>query len=647
MRFPHYDIFFIPILISLLITPLVIKFATRVGALDQPNERKVHRYPIPRLGGIAIYISFCLSLIVSVNLYPTLHAFQQMDPHRVVMLVASLTLVLALGIWDDLRPLSPGRKLIGQCLAATIVYLAGFRISVVTQPLSADLFNLGILDFPVTLLWIVGVTNAFNLIDGLDGLASGVACIVSLTIFTISFMKGDLATATMALVLGGSVLGFLRYNFNKARIFLGDSGSLFLGFTLAILSIQSSTKGSAAFSLIVPFLALGLPIMDTFLSMTRRLLRSVFPGEGKSESAMKKMLSIFLPDRGHIHHQLVARGLSHRNVVLLLYMVSCLFGLCALAITLSNDFTASAIMIAIGIATFIGVRQLQYREMAVLRNGALLPLYEWPLMSSTAFQGFLDLAFVVCSFCIAFLLAGETEMFFRIDLPFARTLALVSVLQISVISLSGLHKATFRQLAMGDLLKVLKTCAAAAIVSWVGLTLSPQSWHSYNANVIILDFYVLLSLVLGSRISFHILNYLSRVEKQNGGRKVLIYGAHPKGMAIVQTILNDDHIHLKPVGFLDEDPRLEGKRLSGYPIFGGHWKLPRLLRKMTINEIILAEDNVHPEIMQRMVDATRGHGIAIRTFRVSLEDIREENDVTSPLQAEFAFIKPRPSSSRP
>jgi FlaA1/EpsC-like NDP-sugar epimerase len=268
-------------------------------------------------------------------------------------------------------------------------------------------------------------------------------------------------------------------------------------------------------------------------------------------------------------------------------------------------------------------------------------------MYSNAFQGFMDLAFIVGSFCVAFLLAGETEMLFHIDMPFARTLVLVSVIQLAVFSLSGLHKSTFRQLAMGDLLKVLKTCAAAAIVSWIGVLLSPQSWHSYNANVIILDFYVLLSLVLGSRVSFHILNYLSRVEKQNGGRHVLIYGAHPKGMAIVQTILNDDHIHLKPMGFLDEDPRLEGKRLNGYPIFGGHWKLPRLLRKMTINEIILAEDSVHPEIMQRMIEATRGHGIIIRTFKVSLEDIHEEHDRTPALQEEFAFIKQQPTTSRP
>jgi len=387
--------------------------------------------------------------------------------------------------------------------------------------------------------------------------------------------------------------------------------------------------------------------MDTLLSMTRRFLRSIFSGEGKSETAMKKMLSMFLPDRGHIHHQLVARGMSHRTVVLLLYLVSCTFGLCALAISMSNDFTASSIMIAIGIATFIGVRQLQYREMAVLRNGSLLPLYERPLMYSTSFQGILDLAFIVCSFCIAFMLAGETEMFFRVDMPFARTLALVSVIQMAVISLSGLHRVTFRQIAMGDLLKVAKTCAAAAIISWVGVALSPQSWHSYNTNVIILDFYLLLTLVLGSRISFHILNYLSRVEKQNGGRHVLIYGAHTKGLAIIQTILNDDHVHLKPVGFLDEDPKLEGKGLNGYPIFGGHWKLPRLLRKMNIDEIILADDSVHPEILQRMVDATRGRGIIIRTFKVSLEDIREEEDATAPFQEEFAFIKTRTTPLRP
>ncbi len=194
------------------------------------------------LGGLAIYASFFLSLVLYIFIDPALHPFSSMHLHTGVMLAVSLTLVLILGIWDDLRQLTPGLKFFFQCLAAAIVYFAGFRISFITHPFNQSILDLGIFTFPATILWIVGITNAFNLIDGLDGLASGVAFIVSLTICMISFMKQDMATAMTALLLAGAVLGFLRYNFNGAKIFLGDSGSLFLGFALAILSMQSSTK---------------------------------------------------------------------------------------------------------------------------------------------------------------------------------------------------------------------------------------------------------------------------------------------------------------------------------------------------------------------------------------------------------------------
>src|SRR5689334_4906029 len=268
MIYQLYVMFVIPLVLSLILTPLVIRLAKRIGAIDQPNERKVHKFPIPRLGGVAIYASFLLSLVLYFYINPALRPFSLMEPHTGVMLAASLTLVVILGIWDDVRQLTPGKKFFFQFLAAAMVYAAGFRISSITHPFSANLLHLGWFDFPATILWIVLITNAFNLIDGLDGLASGVAFIVSLTICTISFIQGDLATAMLALLLAGSVLGFLRYNFNGARIFLGDSGSLFLGFSLAILSMVSSTKGSTAFSMMVPMLALGLPIMDMMLSMT-------------------------------------------------------------------------------------------------------------------------------------------------------------------------------------------------------------------------------------------------------------------------------------------------------------------------------------------------------------------------------------------
>jgi UDP-GlcNAc:undecaprenyl-phosphate GlcNAc-1-phosphate transferase len=638
MTYQFYIIFMIPLVLALAITPAVIWFAIKIGALDQPNERKVHKYPIPRLGGVAIYISFCLSLLLSLFLDPRLHVFSIMDSHNAVMLVLSLTIVLMLGILDDLRPLRPSHKFLGQFIAATIVYAAGFRISSITHPWGSNVLNLSILDYPATILWIVGITNAFNLIDGLDGLASGVAFIVSLTICAVSFLKGAPVTAMIALILGGAILGFLPYNFNKARIFLGDSGSLFIGFTLAILSMQSSTKGSTAFSLIVPVLALGLPIMDTLLSMTRRLLRSLFPSSPKRESIFQKIFTMFLPDRGHIHHQLVARGLSHRTVVILLYIVSCVFGIGALGVTMSNNIATSWILVTIGIATFIGVSQLRYREMAVLKNGVLLPIYEWPLMNSSFFHGFLDLGFIVSAYCAAYFFTIRTGMAVGFEKPFFKSLIIIGGIQLAVFHFGGMYKGTFRRLGIGDLLLIVKTTTIAVILAWIVLAFMPRSWGVYHATLVVLDFYFLLSLVIGARVSFHILNFLSRREKQNGEKRVLIYGADLKGTFILQQILNDDSLHLNPVGFLDEDPKLEGKHLNGYPIFGGHWKLWKVLRGVHIDELIIANDCIAPEILNRLLKIARGRGITVRMYKVRLEEIQMSPKELPDLQETFAFV---------
>ncbi len=629
--------FVAPLLIALAITPAVIWFATRIGALDQPNERKVHTAPTPRLGGIAIYISFCISILLTFYFEPRQQVIAALDPHAAVMLVLSLTLVLMLGVWDDLQPLKPGRKFLGQVIAASIVYLAGFRISSITHPFGPETLQLSFLDYPATILWIVGITNAFNLIDGLDGLASGVALIVSLTIFTISYLKGITMSAMMALTIGGAVLGFLPYNFNRARIFLGDSGSLFLGFTLAILSIQSSTKGSTAFSLIVPMLALGLPIMDTLLSMARRLLRSLVHDSGKRESFIQRFVVMFLPDRGHIHHQLIARGFSHRTAVLVLYVVSCVFGLGAFMVTVSNDPTTSGILIAIGIATFIGVSQLRYKEMAVLRNGVLLPLYEWPLMGSSLFQSFLDLAFVVISYTVAYKLTINTGISLRIDHPFIRTLTVLAGIQLSVFSLSGLYKSAYRQFGIADLIKIVKSATIALLISWVVLKVLPKSWSAFNLTLIVLQYYFILTLVTGARVSFHILNFLSRQEKKNGERKVIIYGADMKGNSLLQQIINDDALHLDPVGFLDEDPLLEGKRLNGYPVFGGHWKFSRLAREKKVHELIITDDGIHPEILKRLEKTSQETGVTIRFYRSRLEEMNPSSRPDS--QESFAFVK--------
>ena len=622
----------VPTVISLLITPGVIWLARRIGAVDLPSTRKIHKVPTPRLGGVAIYAGFFISVGLLRLVDSDLRNLTSLGPDKGAMLTIALVMILALGIFDDLRSRTPSQKFLVQLLASTLVYFAGFRISTVTNPLGSGLLSLGVLEYPATVLWIVGITNAFNLIDGLDGLAAGVGAIACFTICGVSLMTGETSTAMLVLILGGSVIGFLRYNFSPAKIFMGDSGSLFLGFALSVFSMQSSTKGSTALAILVPILALGLPIMDTLLAMMRRLLGSLLPEQVRSTSFLRKLDSIFRPDNAHIHHRLVAKGFSHRDAVLLLYLVSLAFGIGAFAVTTGNNFGASLVLITVAVATLIGVRQLHYREIAVLRNGILLPMYEWPLMNRNFFRGFLDIGFINLAYGVAYIIGTHGQVSTLLDRAFITNLSIACGVQLLVFYFSGLYKGSLRYTGIGDVAKILKAVTFSVVITGVVFAIWPKTQAAFNLITGILDFYILLSLVLGSRISFHVLNYFFRKESRDGGKRVLIYGAGSSGLLTLQQILNDEALNLTPVGFLDDATHLEGKHLNGYPIFGGHWKIPKILRQYKVEEIVLACKLLRPQVLRRLRDAARDYGIKLRRLQVEVVDFPIDSELASPSQ---------------
>jgi UDP-GlcNAc:undecaprenyl-phosphate GlcNAc-1-phosphate transferase len=605
--------------LSLVLTPLVIRFAHLIGAIDLPNERKIHRHPIPRLGGMAVWGSVFLTFAILTILDPAHEAWAKLISIDGILLAGALLIILVVGFLDDLHPLHPGPKFLAQLVAATLFYAAGFRISGISNPFGPNQIHLGLLGYPVTVLWIVGVTNSFNLIDGLDGLASGVGAIASVTIFAILLLNGDPTTALIALIITGALFGFLRYNFNPARIFLGDSGSLFIGVSLALLSIKSSAKGSTVVAILVPLLALGLPIMDTLLSMVRRFLDSLLP-ERVPEKFMHKMHSMFLPDRKHIHHQLVSLGLSHRTAVLTLYLVSCAFGIGAFAITVTNNVGASLILLAVAFASVAGVRQLRYKEMAILRNGVLLPIYEWPVINRTIFHGFMDLACSVGAFTFAYNLtiAGSFASAERLNV--STVLPIMCGIQIGVFYFSGLYQGTIHTQGIDDIIRIIRAVGLSVLIVAGTVLLYPKMHFQYTFMFFLLDFYFLISLVAGLRLSYPILNYLFKRETKRG-RNVLIYGADNYGVLTMQQILHDDRLELKPIGFLDERPYLEGKRINGYKIFGGHWKLESLLRSYHVDEIVLATHDLREEVMIRLRKISKAHGIVIKVPKILLEEL--------------------------
>jgi len=301
------------IILSFLLTYPVRWFAFLVKAVDKPNARKVHVKPMPRMGGLAIYLAFCLTYglaVIFTDVVATNVGYTMIFGGGVIVLT---------GMLDDRFELSARNKLIGQIIAACIAMYLGLRVEFVTIPFTDHMINIGYWGIPITLLWILGVTNAINLIDGLDGLASGVSAIAAFATCAISFLLGNIMTAFIALVLIGSILGFLKHNFHPAKIFMGDTGALFLGFALSTISLLD-LKQATLLSFIVPIFILGIPIADTFYAIIRRKLNHQ---------------PISIADKNHLHHRLLSLGLTHRNAVLIIYLISFIFA--CLAIFLSQS----------------------------------------------------------------------------------------------------------------------------------------------------------------------------------------------------------------------------------------------------------------------------------------------------------------------
>lgn len=331
--------FFISIGVVLLATPIVIWIANKTGAVDKPNARKVHNKPIPRIGGVGIYLAFTISII----LVTVVSHFDAETLREIFGLVLAGSLMFLVGIIDDYKNLPAKVKLLGQILAAAVL-VVGFdvRVDFVTDPLG-DYIYLEWLAIPATLFWLVGLTNTVNLIDGLDGLAAGVSALAATTIFLVAMEQHYFLITIFTAALAGSAFGFLFYNTNPARIFMGDSGSLFLGFMLASISIVGAMKSAATLALIVPILALGIPILDTTFAILRRYLGGQ---------------PIFKPDKGHLHHRLLSLGFTQRQAVFLMYVVSAILGFSAIALTEVSGQVAALILFVVSVTIFYGARKL-------------------------------------------------------------------------------------------------------------------------------------------------------------------------------------------------------------------------------------------------------------------------------------------------
>lgn len=328
------------LVISFISTPIVKEFAHLVGAIDVPNDaRRVHNHPIPRLGGLAIFLGFVLSVVL----------FADVNLQMRGILLGTVVIVIV-GVVDDIMPLPAWFKFILQIAAAFIAVFHGVRIEIISNPNvfgNAEYLIFGGLSVPITVLWIVAVTNSVNLIDGLDGLAVGVSTIATVTMLIIALVVADGNVAIVLAALAGSCIGFMPYNLNPAKIFMGDTGALLLGYVLATMSVLGLFKFYAIISFVIPFIVLGLPIFDTVFAFFRRILHG--------ENPMK-------PDRKHFHHRLIDMGLSQKQAVAVLYSISAVLGLIAVLIMTSGEMRAVLVLVALVIAAVLASFVINLRK---------------------------------------------------------------------------------------------------------------------------------------------------------------------------------------------------------------------------------------------------------------------------------------------
>lgn len=330
----------VAMLVSFLMSPVVKNFAYKVGAIDVPKDaRRMHKIPIPRLGGLAIFLGFLTSILVFTPVTPQLKS-----------ILLGAVIIVVLGVVDDITPLPAKLKFVVQIVAALIPATHGVVIQAISNP---NVFSdnpywiLGGFSIPITVLWIVGITNSVNLIDGLDGLANGVSAISATMMLVIALVASESQVAVVMAALVGACVGFMPYNMNPAKMFMGDTGATFLGYMLATMSIQGLFKFSAIISFVVPFLILGLPIFDTTFAFIRRIAHGQSPMQA---------------DRSHIHHRLIDMGLSQKQAVATLYVVSAILGLSAVVLTTGGEQKAMLLFVALCIVAVVAARVVFPKE---------------------------------------------------------------------------------------------------------------------------------------------------------------------------------------------------------------------------------------------------------------------------------------------
>ncbi len=594
-------------IVSYALTPMARRLAVRIGAIDQPGPRKIHSVATPRLGGLAVLIS---ATFVFALIYWSGASKNHALPHDLLIAIgAGLIPIVLASIFDDIRPSRAAVKFAAHLLGASIAVALGIRLNPAIH-FAGYQISIGWLAIPISIIWLAGITSAFNLIDGLDGLSAGLALISTASLVAVSVVTRNYGMAAGAGVLAGALLGFLPYNLYPAKVYLGDTGATFIGFFLGALTLSGGSTTSAGLAVTLPIVVLGVPLVDTLLSMVRRVMGGVKGG-------------VFAADRNHIHHRLLALGLDHKRAVLFLYGVGLFLAAIAFASLFMTSQNSALLLGALLIGAVIGVSKLGHEEFAVVRNGAVLRVYETPVLKKGFFVVFVDLAMIAAALYLAtglkyddWALRSHREMILGIAAMLAAsTLGMFAALRI--------YKREWSNASIDDMVKLSTAVVTGSVVTYLvaRLTVPLPPTATFTTT------YVLVMLVLanGARASYRLLLHWNRTSNRSG-EPVLIYGAGVGGKLALREILGNTDVLMQPIGFLDDDPQMKGRFVNGYPILGTLAELEQVVVGEKARGVVIASEKIPIAKIRSAQETCQSLGAWTRVFTVNFRSVEADRD---------------------
>ena len=584
--------------LAVTLTPVVRAVARRLGMVAKPKTDRWHKLPTAMLGGVAIWAAVVVSYI----------AFLPKTPIGWRIIIAS-TFLFFVGLVDDVIHTKPYQKLIGQIMGSAFIIYYG---------LSLPWTNSLPLNMALTIFWLIGITNALNLLDNMDGLAAGISVIAS-CFLGLSFLHTDQQTeALMVLTFAGALLGFLIYNSNPASIFMGDCGSLFVGFYLASTALVNVSGGrSRSFLpvLAVPILVLFIPIFDTtFVTVLRKI-----SGRAASQGG-----------RDHTSHRLVALGMSERHAVWLLYVLAALSGILALLVhRMKLDVSLAAIAGFTILLTLLGVYLAgvkvydQTEEMALRDKSPFSFLIDFSY-KRRIFEVLLDVVLIILCYWSAYAIQFGALSESAAWKLFLRTLPVLVCVKMATFLVLGVYRGLWRYTSIDDLIVFVKAVVLSSITS-VLVVLFAFRFEGFSRTVFLLDGLLMFMFLAGSRLAFRLFRQMLPAPNGQDGTRVLIYGAGDAGELLLREILNNRDLKYSPVGFLDDDPAKNGKVIHGLKVLAANGDLTAVCKQHEVDELLISSSKMSEERVQEILLRCNEEEITVRRMRITIEELRPKN----------------------